>query len=48
MAIKRCFVQVPQGALPLDPGGDVIPAPLALYNNAPSIADEAAMLGALL
>ena len=36
------------GALPLHPGGDVIPAPLAFYNIAPSVAGEAATLGAFL
>ena len=35
------------GALPLHPGGDVIPAPL-FYNIAPSVAAVPATLGAFL
>ena len=36
------------GALPLHPGGDVIPAPLTFYNIAPSVAGKASTLGAFL
>ena len=36
------------GALPLHPGGDVIPAPLTFYNIAQSVAGTAATLCAFL